>query len=138
MANMGTKALSITQKPIETTSLKDGGAPIIITRRLLFDTVVCLIPARRLLCRYHKKIRDVRLIAATLWPLTKSFESRLPKTLKSRYRPSPYYPICIGDILAHRYRIEHKLGPGCFSTVWVARDILKGKDVALKIMVSGI
>lgn len=72
----------------------------------------------------------VRLIVATLWPLTMSFESRRwPKTL--------YYPICIGNILAHRYRIEHKLGHGGFSTVWMARDIRKGKDVALKIMVSG-
>jgi hypothetical protein len=43
-----------------------------------------------------------------------------------------YYPICIGDVLAHRYRIEHKLGHGGLSTVWLARDIQGEKDVTLK------
>ena len=35
------------------------------------------------------------------------------------------------------YRIEHKLGHGDFSTVWLARDIKKKRDVALKIMIPG-
>ena len=35
------------------------------------------------------------------------------------------------------YRIEHKLGHGGFSTVWLARDIQEEKDVALKIMIPG-
>ncbi|PVH68361.1 kinase-like protein [Cadophora sp. DSE1049] len=43
-----------------------------------------------------------------------------------------YYPICIGNVLAQRYRIEHKLGHGGFSTVWMAYDIVTKKDVALK------
>ncbi|KAN0078905.1 Protein kinase-like domain containing protein [Elaphomyces granulatus] len=49
----------------------------------------------------------------------------------------PYYPICIGDVLNRTYRIDHKLGYGHFSTVWLARDIPKNMDVALKIMISG-
>lgn len=53
------------------------------------------------------------------------------------YYQGLYYPICIGDVLAHRYRIEHKLGHGGFSTVWLARDIQAEKDVALKIMIPG-
>jgi protein kinase-like protein len=48
-----------------------------------------------------------------------------------------YYPICIVDVLVQRYRIEHKLGHGGFSTVWLARDIREEKDVALKIMIPG-
>ncbi|KAF5228414.1 hypothetical protein FANTH_14514 [Fusarium anthophilum] len=48
-----------------------------------------------------------------------------------------YYPICIGEILANQYRIEHKLGHGGFSTVWMAHDILGKTDVALKIMAPG-
>ncbi|KAH7210002.1 kinase domain-containing protein [Fusarium oxysporum] len=47
-----------------------------------------------------------------------------------------YYPICIGETLADQYRIEHKLGCGGFSTVWMAYDIQGKKDVALKIMTS--
>jgi Protein kinase domain len=47
------------------------------------------------------------------------------------------YPICIGDVLEDRYRIEHKLGHGANSAVWRARDIQKLKDVALKIMMPG-
>jgi hypothetical protein len=54
-----------------------------------------------------------------------------------RYTLGFDYPICIGDVLEHTYRIEHKLGHDDFSTVWLARDIKKKRDVALKIMVSG-
>jgi serine/threonine protein kinase len=46
-----------------------------------------------------------------------------------------YYPICIGNVLAQRYRIEHKLGHGGFSTVWMAHDIVTKKDVALKVSI---
>lgn len=48
-----------------------------------------------------------------------------------------YCPITIGQVLNQIYRVEHKLGHGAFSTVWMAHDINKNKDVALKIMVSG-
>jgi hypothetical protein len=46
------------------------------------------------------------------------------------------YPIRIGDVLEDTYRIEHKLGHGESSTVWLASDIKKKKDVALKIMIA--
>jgi serine/threonine protein kinase len=46
-----------------------------------------------------------------------------------------YYPICIGNVLAQRYRIEHKLGHGGFSTIWMAHDIVTKKDVALKVTI---
>ncbi|KAF5655323.1 CMGC kinase [Fusarium sp. NRRL 25303] len=51
-----------------------------------------------------------------------------------RYEEGLYLPICIGEVIADRYRIEHKLGHGGFSTVWMAHDMDRGKDVALKIM----
>ena len=35
------------------------------------------------------------------------------------------------------YRVEQKLGHGGFSTVWMAHEIGKKKDVALKIMIPG-
>jgi serine/threonine protein kinase len=54
-----------------------------------------------------------------------------------RYLQGLYYPICIGETLAGRYRIEHKLGHGGFSTVWMARDTLRKTDMALKIMIPG-
>jgi serine/threonine protein kinase len=54
-----------------------------------------------------------------------------------RYNLGLCYPICIGDVLIHTYRIEHKLGHGAFSTVWLAHDIKKERDVALKIMAPG-
>jgi hypothetical protein len=49
-----------------------------------------------------------------------------------RHSNGLYYPICIGDVLIQKYRIEHKLGHGNYSTVWLAHDILKEKDVALR------
>ncbi|KAH6970210.1 kinase domain-containing protein [Fusarium avenaceum] len=54
-----------------------------------------------------------------------------------RYDEGLYYPICIGEVLANRYRIEHKLGHGGFSTVWMAHDMHSDDDVALKIMTPG-
>ncbi|KMP02883.1 hypothetical protein CIRG_02575 [Coccidioides immitis RMSCC 2394] len=45
-----------------------------------------------------------------------------------------YYPICPGEIVEKRYRVVHKLGHGAFSTVWLAHDLQKKVDVALKIM----
>ena len=54
-----------------------------------------------------------------------------------RYAQGLYYPICIGEVLLGRYRIEHKLGWGGYSTVWMAHDVQYGKDVALKVMVPG-
>ncbi|KAM5486096.1 hypothetical protein MaudMau93_005170 [Microsporum audouinii] len=51
-----------------------------------------------------------------------------------RYQPGGYHPVSIGDVLAGRYQIEHKLGHGGFSTIWLARDIRYKKGyVALKI-----
>ncbi|KAN0067863.1 Protein kinase-like domain containing protein [Elaphomyces granulatus] len=54
-----------------------------------------------------------------------------------RYDSGLCYPICIGDVLIDTYRIEHKLGHGDFSTVWLARDIKEERDVAFKIMAAG-
>jgi serine/threonine protein kinase len=51
------------------------------------------------------------------------------------FQPPFYYPTCIGNILAQRYRIEHKLGHGGFSTVWMAHDIVSKRDVALKVTI---
>lgn len=42
-------------------------------------------------------------------------------------QPTAYFPICIGYILFLRYCLEHKLGHGGFSTVWMAHDIEERK-----------
>ncbi|KAK2758828.1 hypothetical protein FQN54_003520 [Arachnomyces sp. PD_36] len=56
----------------------------------------------------------------------------------TEYSESPceykFYPIRIGEVIDQTYRIDHKLGHGAFSTVWMAHDLKKKKDVALKIM----
>ncbi|KAK7425618.1 hypothetical protein QQZ08_007941 [Neonectria magnoliae] len=54
-----------------------------------------------------------------------------------RYQEGLYYPVCIGEVLANRYCIQHKLGHGGFSTVWMAHDLLSKQDIALKIMKPG-
>ncbi|KAH9207633.1 kinase-like domain-containing protein [Leptodontidium sp. 2 PMI_412] len=54
-----------------------------------------------------------------------------------RYSQGLYYPVCIGEVLEERYRIEHKLGWGGYSTVWMAHDVQLRKSVALKIMIPG-
>lgn len=55
----------------------------------------------------------------------------------ARYHEALLYPIQIGETIADRYRIEHKLGHGGFSAVWMAYDIHDRMSVALKIMTPG-
>lgn len=48
-----------------------------------------------------------------------------------------FYPICLGDVLNERYLIEHKIGFGGFSTVWMAHDLRDKRDVAIKVLCAG-
>lgn len=48
----------------------------------------------------------------------------------------PCYPMSVGELIqggGKPYRIEHKLGHGAFSTVWLAFEVDTGTSVALKI-----
>lgn len=54
-----------------------------------------------------------------------------------RYWEGLYCPLYVGEVLDGRYRIEHKLGWGGFSTVWLAHDIQQNKAMALKVAISG-
>ncbi|KAI1399433.1 kinase-like protein [Hypoxylon fuscum] len=56
---------------------------------------------------------------------------------RERYDKDLYCPLRIGQVLGQRYRIEHKLGWGGFSTVWLARDLHQGIALALKVMSPG-
>ncbi|KAF2772498.1 kinase-like protein [Teratosphaeria nubilosa] len=52
------------------------------------------------------------------------------------YRPQHYYPISLGDILHHRYKIIGKRGFGSVSTVWLCRDLKEEYAyVALKVYI---
>jgi len=52
------------------------------------------------------------------------------------YCPGGFHPVSVGDVLAGRYEVLHKLGFGGSSTVWLARDYYSREDlgslVALK------
>ncbi|KZT44636.1 kinase-like protein [Sistotremastrum suecicum HHB10207 ss-3] len=53
------------------------------------------------------------------------------------YVPGGYHPITIGDEFSDgRYAVVRKLGWGHFSTVWLARDTVRNKHVALKVVKS--
>ncbi|KAH7154355.1 kinase-like domain-containing protein [Fusarium sp. MPI-SDFR-AT-0072] len=56
-----------------------------------------------------------------------------PRPASSWECPCDYHPICIGDHLTDRYRVVHKLGYGSFSTIWLARDEIASKYVAVKV-----
>jgi hypothetical protein len=47
-----------------------------------------------------------------------------------------FYPICLGEVLNDRYLVEHKLGFGGGSTVWMAHDLIDKQHVAVKVMSS--
>lgn len=54
------------------------------------------------------------------------------------YRPGGYHPIVTGDTIRARYHIVHKLGVGLSSTVWLARDQVAGRYVAIKIATASV
>ena len=52
-----------------------------------------------------------------------------------RYSKGGYHPVSIGDkYLQGHYHVIHKLGYGSYSTVWLARDSLLQRYVALKVL----
>ncbi|KAJ5691441.1 hypothetical protein N7488_012176 [Penicillium malachiteum] len=55
----------------------------------------------------------------------------------TKYTQCVIYPIYLGEILNERYQVEKKLGFGGDYIVWMAFDLQKKKDVALKVMVLG-
>ena len=56
---------------------------------------------------------------------------------RSAYRKGGYHPVKVGDVYSNRrYRVLKKLGWGHFSTVWLAYDVLKSREVAVKIVKS--
>ncbi len=53
------------------------------------------------------------------------------------YRPGGFHPVHLNDIFKKgRYTVLHKLGHGGFATVWLARDSVRNRYVALKILAS--
>ncbi|KAF8245454.1 kinase-like protein [Wilcoxina mikolae CBS 423.85] len=53
------------------------------------------------------------------------------------YRPGGYHPVQLADKFNNnRYVVEHKLGHGGCSTIWLARDLHLKRLVALKIFAS--
>ncbi|KAJ6499537.1 kinase-like domain-containing protein [Mycena vitilis] len=60
----------------------------------------------------------------------------------SNYVPGGFFPVKLGDLLgpessssdSSRYRISAKLGYGSYSTVWLARDLVAKRTVAVKII----
>lgn len=54
------------------------------------------------------------------------------------YTPGGYHPLSINSQLHTRYKIIHKLGHGGFSTVWLARDRVGERYVALKIGIASL
>lgn len=57
---------------------------------------------------------------------------------REEYRPGGFHPVHIGDKFGAdgHLRIIHKLGRGGFATVWLCRDDVAQKYVALKIIIA--
>lgn len=51
------------------------------------------------------------------------------------YKASEHYPVRMQQTFQDRYRVKTKLGYGSASTVWLCRDVIKSRDVALKIYI---
>lgn len=98
---------------------------------------VRMVKAPRFLChpavlrRTLKRASDRRLISQFAKPPALQ-DDRVPQLLEDRkfeeeryadYRPHWYYPVHLGQTLAHRYRVVANLVYGTSSTVWLARDL---------------
>ncbi|KAI0721272.1 CDK4/6 [Cerioporus squamosus] len=55
-------------------------------------------------------------------------EERLPW-----YDPKDFYPVRIGDVFESQYQVVGKLGYGGYSTVWLCRDLVEHRHVAVKV-----
>ncbi|OKL58503.1 hypothetical protein UA08_06197 [Talaromyces atroroseus] len=53
------------------------------------------------------------------------------------YIPEKYYPVQQGEVFHERYQVLVKLGFGTTSTIWLSRDLLESRYVALKVYVTG-
>ncbi|MCJ1261598.1 hypothetical protein MMC22_001464 [Lobaria immixta] len=53
---------------------------------------------------------------------------------RSRYVPGGYHPVYLSEMFNKRYQVVRKLGYGLYSTVWLAKDHLAERHVALKIL----
>lgn len=53
------------------------------------------------------------------------------------YAPGGFHPVKVGEIYDERYQIVDKVGFGGYSTVWLARDIVRRRYVALKAGMAG-
>lgn len=51
----------------------------------------------------------------------------------TKYGPDGFHPVHLGDVIKHQYRVLAKLGAGGFGTVWLCRDTINSRYVALKI-----
>ncbi|KFY41762.1 hypothetical protein V495_04802 [Pseudogymnoascus sp. VKM F-4514 (FW-929)] len=61
----------------------------------------------------------------------------LPCEWVENYQPGGYHPVHLGDAFNNgQYKVIRKLGEGCHSTVWLARNAKKSRYVALKILIS--
>lgn len=71
--------------------------------------------------------------------LTCSCEAEEDYSYKNRYGGA-LFPICIGDVIHNgqdQYMVDHRLGSGASSTVWLAHSSRQQRSVALKIMRAG-
>jgi len=70
---------------------------------------------------------------STEWSPTYYWQERVENVEK--YSTGGYHPIHLGDEFSHgRYRVIHKLGWGTFSTIWLAKDQVSNRYVALKVI----
>ncbi|KAJ5047228.1 uncharacterized protein L3040_003068 [Drepanopeziza brunnea f. sp. 'multigermtubi'] len=61
--------------------------------------------------------------------------TRPPRVETLNYRPGGFHPVHLDDVFKKgRYIVIHKLGHGGFATVWLGRDTVRKRYVALKIL----
>ena len=103
----------------------------------MFASCVSLRQSYRLTCRWFGRIEARRFSSQSrqAWTYSIPWEEEPDVESFEEYGLGGYHPVKIADELCEsRYSVTHKLGHGISSTVWLARDRIANKNVALKIV----
>ncbi|QDS73817.1 hypothetical protein FKW77_006137 [Venturia effusa] len=89
----------------------------------------------------HDSCRDLTLEEMAQFGLPQLVQNFSPGPNELRIRPEAYvkgafYPMHVGDVIQDRYLVLQKLGYGVTATVWLVRDVHKGRYFALKVLSS--
>src|SRR5579863_5199352 len=73
------------------------------------------------------------MVALHVAPPSQRYNNVVTEDPEERTTVAPHDPL-VGQVLARRYRVEQRLAVGGFGAVYIARDLVDRRDVAIKVV----